>query len=118
MRHIHGESEHTNCDYLGPLGDIWDVWDEEHDQIMSQSFNHFMSLYLGQIQELLSHHNQGNKQGTIKEAIDFMSVSINFLRWSGLSAHEIYDAIKDRVDTRYRGKVRAIIDRDAGRYGT
>ena len=73
--------------------------------------------YLGQLQELLSHHNQGNKQGAINEAIAFMSVSMNFLRWSGLNAHEIADAIKDRIDTRYRGKVRAIINRDAGRYG-
>ncbi len=117
MGHVHGEGEKRDCPYLGVLQEIWEVWDGEHEQIMAQSFSHFNSLYLGQLQELVSHHNTGNTQGAINEAIDFMSVSMNFLRWSGLSAHEIYDAIKDRVDTRYRGKVRAIIDRDAGRYG-
>ena len=120
--HVHNNADQgtiieRNCDYLGVLKEIFEVWDGEHEQIMTQSFSHFNSLYLGQLQELLAHHNTGNTQGAINEAIDFMSVSMNFLRWSGLSAHEIYDAIKDRVDTRYRGKVRAIIDRDAGRYG-
>lgn len=121
MEHLHyhswGEARDRNCPYLGVLKDIFEVWDREHEQIMSQSFSHFNSLYLRQLQELLSHHNTGNTQGAINEAIDFMSVSMNYLRWSGLSAHEIYDAIKNRVDTRYRGKIRAIIDRDTGRYG-
>ena len=121
--HVHnpmqryGSGGGPNCEFLGVLGDMWEVWNEEHDQIMSQSFLHFNSLYLRQLQELLAHHNQSNTQGAINEAIDFLSVSINYLRWSGLSAHEIFDAIKDRIDTRYRGKVRTIIDRDTGRYG-
>ena len=121
--HVHdpmrryGKGEGEDCEFLGVLGNIWEVWDEEHDQVMSQSFNHFNSLYLRQLLELVAHHNIGNTQGAINEAIDFMSVSMNFLRWNGLNAHEIADAIKNRVDTRYRGKVRAIIDRDAGRYG-
>ncbi|KKN15243.1 hypothetical protein LCGC14_0988110 [marine sediment metagenome] len=121
--HVHdpmqryGSGGSPDCKFLGILGDIWEVWDGEDKQIKSQSFSHFTSLYLGQLQELLSHHNTGNTQGAINEAIDFMSVSMNFLRWSGLSVHEIYDAIKNRIDTRYRGKVRAILDRDAGRYG-
>lgn len=102
---------------LGVLQEIWDAWDVEDAEIKRQTFGHFCQLYGAQLDELVEHRNNDNEAGVIREAIDFMSVTMNLLRWVGLKPDDIARAIHDRVETRYKGKAKEIMDRDRGRYG-
>ena len=102
---------------LGVLQEIWDVWDDNHDAIREQTFEHFRQLYEEQLRELVEHRSRMERDKMINEAVDFFSVSMNFLRWLGLGPDEIVEAIHNRVENRYAGKTTAIMTRDSKRFG-
>ena len=102
---------------LGVLQEIWDAWDVEDAEIKKQTFGHFLQLYKEQLKELEEHRQNNNEVGVLREAVDFMSVSLNLFRWYGLKPDNIVRAIHNRVETRYKGKVKEIMNRDRGRFG-
>ncbi len=86
---------------LGPLQPIWDAWDKHNqflDGIPSIYFKNVISI---QFNEIDDHEEAGHPIERIRnEIVDIMSISMNWLRSTGLDDKGVAEAIGNRL-TRY-----------------
>ena len=102
---------------LGPLQGMRDAWDRVHDQVMAKPSSHFRISIGIQMDEVDKEIAKGNGSHAAKEMVDILSVTLNWMRWLGLSAGEIAHVIRARAADRYEGQAQNILDKYAKKFG-
>ncbi len=88
-----------------------DTWDEVHDQVVEKPRYHFLRTLGIQLEEVEDDLDRGDLPHAAKEMVDIISVTLNWMRWLGLSAEDIAKVIKTRTETRYLGQAQDILDK-------
>ncbi|MEV4316517.1 hypothetical protein [Actinocrispum sp. NPDC049592] len=102
---------------LGPFQDIWDAWDEAHQQVTAKPLKHFEAAAGHQFTELRAHLASGDRDAAANEAIDVISIGLNVLRWLDYRPDEIAAAARARAGRRMRGRTLAILEKYERLYG-
>ena len=74
------------------------------------SINHFTATILTQLEEV----EMEPRDTRAKEIIDIISVSLNWLRWLGLTPKDIAEQVRARAAKRYAGQGDAIFEKYKG----
>lgn len=91
---------------LCPLQPFWDAWTPHETRIRALPYAHFLYTMEHQLVEAEV------AEGMEKEWVDMISVALNALRfYYDLTAGEICDMMRERVETRYAGRTEEILDR-------
>jgi hypothetical protein len=98
-------------DHLGPFQDIWNAWDEAHDEIRAKPLSHFRRAAEEQFTELEYHLAAGNREAAAREAVDVISVALNCLRWLGHQPDEVAEIARSRAELRMRGQALEILEK-------
>jgi hypothetical protein len=96
-------------DLGGPLQVLWEVWDPEHEVMREKKLDHFVAAYERQITEFTNHHQAGDYDRAANEAVDMMSISLNYMRMLGYSPSEIAQTVRDRAKLRMEGQTKEIL---------
>lgn len=102
---------------LGPFQGIWQAWDEAHDDVARKPPEHFRIATEHQFKEIDSHLADGDQKAAAREAIDIVSIALNFLRTLGYDPAEIAELARNRADQRMRGQVHKILEKYHDLYG-
>lgn len=102
---------------LGPFQGIWQAWDEAHDAVVGKPLEHFQIATEHQFKEIDSHLNAEDRKAAAREAIDIVSIALNFLRKLGYDPAEVAELARDRADQRMRGQVHEILEKYHQLYG-
>ncbi|MBP2320146.1 hypothetical protein JOF56_000531 [Kibdelosporangium banguiense] len=98
-----------DADLGGPLQVLWQVWNPEHEVMRQKELDHFAHAYERQIKELSNHHLAGEYDRAANEAVDMMSISLNYMRMLGYSPSKIAQTITDRAKLRMEGQTKEIL---------
>ncbi|MDX2548939.1 hypothetical protein ACOT81_25185 [Streptomyces sp. WI04-05B] len=102
---------------LGPFQDIWDAWQEAHDEIARKPLSHFRRATDIQFDELQEHLDAGDREAAAREVVDIMSVALNVMRWLGHTPAEIGEITRARAEHRMKGQASQILAKYEDRYG-
>jgi hypothetical protein len=104
-------------DQLGPFQDIWDAWDEAHDEITAKPLEHFETAVEHQFKELRAHLAARDRGAAANEAMDVISIGLNVLRWLEYQPEEISGVARSRAEHRMSGQTMAILEKYERLYG-
>ena len=93
------------------INQLFEAWLPVHWDIMGLPFNAYPKLFQTQLAELVGHYQAGEQDKVLNEIVDILSVAVNLFRWFRLSPRQIKDKIQQRIDTRYRGQTRDILEK-------
>jgi hypothetical protein len=96
---------------LGPFQDIWEAWEEAHDQIVHKPLAHFRRAADIQFAELETHLAVGDREAAAREVTDIISIALNVMRWLGYTPEEIGDIARSRAERRMKGQALDILDK-------
>jgi hypothetical protein len=94
---------------LGPFQVLWEVWNPAHDQMVGKEVEHFRDAYAAQLPELVAHFRAGDTRRAANEAVDMISISLNFMRRLGYKPTEIVEIVQDRAERRMAGQTEEIL---------
>jgi hypothetical protein len=94
---------------LGALQDLWDAWDPAHQEMLTKEPEHFYVAWQVQIDELQHHLREENKHAALKEMVDIISISLNFMRNMGCSPADVAELVRERADKRMKGQTAEIL---------
>jgi predicted component of type VI protein secretion system len=101
---------HRDAIDLGePLQTLWEVWNPEHEVMRRKELDHFVHAYERQIKELTNHHQVREYDRAANEAVDMMSISLNYMRMLGYSPSEVAQKVQDRAKLRMEGQTKEIL---------
>lgn len=96
---------------LGPFQDLWDAWDEAHDEMLRKELDHFQFAIEYQFEELRAHLKTEDAQAAAYEVVDMMSIVLNLMRRLGYTPDEIADVVRARANGRMKGQTREILEK-------
>lgn len=102
---------------LGSLQEIWEAWNEAHEEIKQKPLSHFRKATDIQFDELEGHLAAGDRDAAAREIVDVMSIALNTLRWLEYEPAEVGDLIRDRAELRMKGQARQILKKYRHQYG-
>ena len=102
---------------LGPFQEVWDAWEEAHEEISQKPLTHFQRAIEIQFAELEQHLASANRDAAAREAVDMISVALNLLRRLGYTPEEVSDIALSRARHRMKGQALAILDKYEHVYG-
>ncbi|MFI2203579.1 hypothetical protein ACH47Z_22935 [Streptomyces sp. NPDC020192] len=102
---------------LGPFQDIWDAWQEAHDEVTRKPLSHFRRATDIQFDELEEHLAAGDTEAAAREMVDIVSIALNTMRWLGLTPEEIGEIARARAEHRMKGQAHQILAKYQERYG-
>ncbi|MER5214936.1 hypothetical protein ABT063_31405 [Streptomyces sp. NPDC002838] len=102
---------------LGPFQDIWDAWEEAHEEITRKPLSHFRKATEIQFDEMEEHLAMKDRDAAGREAADIISIALNTLRWLGYTPSQVAEIARSRAENRMKGQALAILDKYEGRYG-
>jgi hypothetical protein len=94
---------------LGPFRDLWEVWNPAHDQMVAKEVEHFRDAYAAQLSELVTHFEAGETRRAANEAVDMISISLNFMRRLGYTPTQVVEIVRDRAKRRMAGQTEEIL---------
>jgi hypothetical protein len=103
--------EKSMSDPLGPFQDIWEAWDEAHEEMVHKPLSHFRRAIELQFDELEEHLNAKNREAAAREATDIISIALNLMRWLEYQPTEIASIAQSRAEKRMKGQTREILDK-------
>ena len=105
------------ADELGPFQALWDAWNEVHDEMMKKDLPHFVGAIQIQLDELQQHRQLNNREAAAREAIDIISIALNYLRQQGYQSEEIAELARSRAERRMLGRTKAILKKYQDEHG-
>ncbi|MFD0857300.1 hypothetical protein ACFQ07_34170 [Actinomadura adrarensis] len=101
----------TRAPELGPFQDMWEAWDEAHEEILGKPVSHFRRATEIQFDELVAHLEAGDRKAAAREASDIISVALNLMRWLGHTPSEIGEIARSRAERRMKGQALEILEK-------
>lgn len=102
---------------LGPFQDIWDAWQEAHDEVTRKPLSHFRRATDIQFDELEAHLAAGDRGAAAREVVDIISIALNAMRWLGHTPAEVGEIARSRAEHRMKGQALEILAKYQDRYG-
>ncbi|MET8449935.1 hypothetical protein [Streptomyces sp. NPDC005209] len=102
---------------LGPFQDIWDAWQEVHDEVADKPLSHFRRATDIQFDELEEHLAVGDRDAAAREVVDIISIALNTMRWLGHTPAEIAEIARARAEHRMKGQAAQILAKYREKYG-
>jgi hypothetical protein len=88
---------------------LWEVWNPEHEVMRAKKLRHFRVAYRRQIKELNNHYKAGDLDKAANEAVDMISISLNFMRMLGYTPTDVVQILRDRPKRRMEGQTKEIL---------
>lgn len=102
---------------LGPFQAIWQAWDDANDSMVEKPLEHFRIATEHQFKEIETHLEKDDVKAAAREAIDIVSIALNFLRKLEYEPADVAEIAQDRADHRMRGQVHEILEKYNKLYG-
>jgi hypothetical protein len=94
---------------LGAFRHLWDAWNAAHEVMVEKDLTHFTYAWQRQVEELTAHDHAGKNVAAAQEAVDIISIALNYLRRLGYTPSEIAELTRDRAAKRMDGQTTEIL---------